>query len=119
MSEPVKITGLLKAWASGDLAAQQEFIPLVYRELHEIASRYRRKAGAGDSLQTTALVMKPICGWSAPQIREPASLLAADSRRMGFSITGESPLTPEHQITFLSFGLQPIAVHIGKSAYFI
>ena len=56
MSEPAKITGLLKAWASGDLAAQQELIPLVYRELHEIASRYRRKAGAGDSLQTTALV---------------------------------------------------------------
>src|SRR5437762_9489101 len=56
MSEPVKITGLLKAWASGDLAAQQELIPLVYRELHELASRYRRKAGAGDTLQTTALV---------------------------------------------------------------
>ena len=56
MSKPGEITGLLKAWASGDLAAQQELIPLVYRELHELASRYRRKAGAGDTLQTTALV---------------------------------------------------------------
>src|SRR3989440_3017177 len=56
MSEPVKITGLLKAWANGDVAAQEELIPLVYRELHELASRYRRKAGAGDTLQTTALV---------------------------------------------------------------
>jgi len=56
VSKPGEITGLLKAWASGDLAAQQELIPLVYRELHELASRYRRKAGAGDTLQTTALV---------------------------------------------------------------
>jgi RNA polymerase sigma factor (TIGR02999 family) len=51
-----KITGLLKAWGSGDQAAQQELIPLVYNELRELASRYRRKAGAGDTLQTTALV---------------------------------------------------------------
>jgi len=48
-SELVKITGLLKAWAGGDLAAQRELIPLVYRQLHEIASRYRRKAGRSDS----------------------------------------------------------------------
>jgi len=51
-----KITGLLKAWGNGDQAAQQELIPLVYNELRELASRYRRKAGAGDTLQTTALV---------------------------------------------------------------
>src|SRR5437899_1727242 len=56
VAESAKITGLLKAWANGDVAAQQELIPLVYRELHELASRYRRKAGAGDTLQTTALV---------------------------------------------------------------
>jgi RNA polymerase sigma factor (TIGR02999 family) len=51
-----KITGLLRAWGNGDQAAQQELIPLVYNELRELASRYRRKAGAGDTLQTTALV---------------------------------------------------------------
>ena len=56
MSEPAKITALLKAWANGDLAAQNELIPIVYDELHELASRYRRKAGAGDTMQTTALV---------------------------------------------------------------
>ena len=56
MSEPAKVTGLLKAWANGDFAAQQELIPLVYDELHELASRYRRRAKASDTLQTTALV---------------------------------------------------------------
>jgi RNA polymerase sigma factor (TIGR02999 family) len=56
VSEPGKITELLKAWARGDQSAQQELIPLVYVELRELASRYRRKAGAGDTFQTTALV---------------------------------------------------------------
>lgn len=57
MQEPSsKVTGLLKAWAKGDRAAQEELIPLVYDELHELARRYRKKVGAGDTLQTTALV---------------------------------------------------------------
>ena len=56
MAESARITGLLKAWANGDSAAQEELIPLVYNELHELASRYRRKAGVGDTMQTTALV---------------------------------------------------------------
>jgi RNA polymerase sigma factor (TIGR02999 family) len=50
------ITALLKAWAKGDRAAEKQLIPLVYDELRALASRYRRKAGAGDTLQTTALV---------------------------------------------------------------
>lgn len=50
------ITTLLKAWSKGDAAAQQQLIPLVYRELRNLARRYRRKSGAGDTLQTTALV---------------------------------------------------------------
>ena len=50
------ITTLLKAWSQGDAAAQQQLIPLVYRELRNLARRYRRKSGAGDTLQTTALV---------------------------------------------------------------
>jgi len=54
--ESGKITALLRAWRNGDQTAQQELIPLVYNELRELASRYRRKAGAGDTLQTTALV---------------------------------------------------------------
>lgn len=51
-----QITSLLRAWSEGDGNAQQELIPLVYQELKRIASSYRRRAGAGDTLQTTALV---------------------------------------------------------------
>ena len=56
MTEPGNITGLLKAWVAGDSAAREQLVPLVYDELHKLAHRYRRKAGAGDTLQTTALV---------------------------------------------------------------
>lgn len=51
-----EITVLLKAWSDGDSAARERLIPLVYKELRHLARRYRRKSGAGDTLQTTALV---------------------------------------------------------------
>lgn len=56
LPEPGNITGLLKAWVAGDSAARERLVPLVYDELHKLAHRYRRKAGAGNTLQTTALV---------------------------------------------------------------
>jgi len=51
-----EITQLLKAWSAGDSAAQERLIPLVYKELRHLASRYRYKSGGGETLQTTALV---------------------------------------------------------------
>jgi RNA polymerase sigma factor (TIGR02999 family) len=53
---PGDITALLKAWSGGDPAAEQALIPLVYKELRRLARRYHRNSGAGDTLQTTALV---------------------------------------------------------------
>lgn len=55
-AEPGKITGLLKAWVGGDSAAQEKLIPLIYDELRRLASRHRRRARGGETLQTTALV---------------------------------------------------------------
>jgi RNA polymerase sigma factor (TIGR02999 family) len=54
--EPGKVTALLKAWVNGDSGAREQLIPLVYNELHHLARYYRRKASAGGTLQTTALV---------------------------------------------------------------
>lgn len=55
--DPGRVTALLKAWVGGDADAQGELIPLVYNELHRLARHYRRKGGgAGDTIQTTALV---------------------------------------------------------------
>jgi RNA polymerase sigma factor (TIGR02999 family) len=51
-----KVTTLLRAWSDGDASARENLIPLVYQELKRIASSYRRRAGVGETLQTTALV---------------------------------------------------------------
>ena len=50
------ITGLLLKWGSGDKAALDELIPLVYDELRKLAASYLRNQLGGHSLQATALV---------------------------------------------------------------
>ena len=51
-----EVTQLLQAWSSGDQAALDRLIPLVYDELHRLAHAYMRRERAGHILQTTALV---------------------------------------------------------------
>jgi RNA polymerase sigma factor (TIGR02999 family) len=51
-----EITGLLRAWGTGDQAALDRLTPLVYETLHRMARVYMKRERAGNSLQTTALV---------------------------------------------------------------
>ena len=50
------VTVLLRAWRSGDRGALDELIPLVYRELHEIAGAFIRGERAGHTFRATDLV---------------------------------------------------------------
>ena len=50
------VTQWLFAWSSGDRAALEELIPVVYPELRRIAARYLRRERFGHTLQPTALV---------------------------------------------------------------
>ncbi len=50
------ITGLLLDWGSGDKAALDRLIPLVYKELRRMAHQYMRRERAGNTLQTSALI---------------------------------------------------------------
>jgi RNA polymerase sigma factor (TIGR02999 family) len=50
------VTDLLQAWASGDSAALDKLVPVVYEELREQARRYLRRERPGHTLQTTDLV---------------------------------------------------------------
>jgi len=50
------LTRLLAAWSGGNQAALDELVPLVYNELHRLASDYMRREQPGHLLQTTALV---------------------------------------------------------------
>jgi len=53
---PTRVTGLLLKWGQGDETALERLIPLVHRELHQIARRCMAGEGRGHSLQATALV---------------------------------------------------------------
>lgn len=50
------ITGLLLKWTEGDEGALHRLIPLVHRELHQIARRHMAGERPGHTLQATALV---------------------------------------------------------------
>jgi RNA polymerase sigma factor (TIGR02999 family) len=52
----VEITNLLKAWGSGDEAALARLAEHVYPELRQMARRYMKNEGQGNTLQATALV---------------------------------------------------------------
>jgi len=51
-----QITQLLLTWRSGNKAALDELMPLVYDELRRLARHYMRGQKVGHSLQATALV---------------------------------------------------------------
>jgi RNA polymerase sigma factor (TIGR02999 family) len=50
------VTDLLVEWGKGDQEALNQLMPLVYDELHRLASRHLRHERPGHTLQTTALV---------------------------------------------------------------
>jgi RNA polymerase sigma-70 factor, ECF subfamily len=55
-ANPTRVTGLLLKWGRGDEGALERLIPLVHRELHQIAQRCMAGERAGHSLQATVLV---------------------------------------------------------------
>ena len=55
-SQPGEVTRLLLAWNTGDAAALEKLMPLVYGELRHIAERHFRKEKPGHTLQPTAVV---------------------------------------------------------------
>jgi len=58
------VTQLLGEWSSGDEGALGKLFPLVHPELHRLAHHYMSRERAGHTLQTTAVLNKPTCGWS-------------------------------------------------------
>ena len=53
---PTTETQLLLAWTAGDRRALDQMLPLVYDELHRLASSYLARERADHTLQPTALV---------------------------------------------------------------
>jgi RNA polymerase sigma factor (TIGR02999 family) len=55
-AKTAEVTGLLKAWGSGDVSALDSLTAVVHAELHRMARRYMRNERVGHTLQATALV---------------------------------------------------------------
>jgi RNA polymerase sigma factor (TIGR02999 family) len=51
-----QVTQLLAKWSKGDAEAREELIPLVYKELRQLAASYLRRERSDHTLQATALV---------------------------------------------------------------
>jgi RNA polymerase sigma factor (TIGR02999 family) len=56
VGSPNQITVLLEQWGQGDQQALDQLTPLVYSELHRLASQYLRRERPDHTLQSTALV---------------------------------------------------------------
>ena len=56
MPEPEPLTALLLAWGQGDDPAFDRLVPLVDRDLRQLAHRHMRRERTGHTLQTTALI---------------------------------------------------------------
>jgi len=56
MSEQQNLTQLLLDWRDGNQAALGQLMPLIHRNLHQLANKYMRSENAGHTLQATALV---------------------------------------------------------------
>jgi len=55
-TESTEVTRLLVSWSSGDKAALEKLMPLVYAELRRLASYYLRRERPDHTLNTTDLV---------------------------------------------------------------
>ena len=79
------VTRLLRAWTRGDLAARDELVPLVYRELRRRAAAYLRRERRDHTLQPTALVHEAylrLMGQTRTTWRNRAQFLAIAAQMM-------------------------------------
>jgi len=70
MPSPEEVTQLLAEWGRGSQAALDRLMPLVYAELHRMASRYMSRQNAGHTLQPTALINEAYVRLASDEGRE-------------------------------------------------
>jgi RNA polymerase sigma factor (TIGR02999 family) len=79
------VTELLQRWSRGNADALNSLIPLVYKDLRNLAGYYLRQEGHAQSLQATALVHEAylrLCHQQAPQWDGRAHFFAVAAKMM-------------------------------------
>lgn len=62
------VTELLSAWRNGDRAALDRMIPVVYEQLHRIASGHLRRERSDHTIQSTALINEAFIALSSSKV---------------------------------------------------
>ena len=82
---PASVTQLIEAAGRGDQGALARVMPLIYDELHAVASRAMRRERPGQTMQTTALVNEAylrLTGDRSLQFQNRAHFMAIAARSM-------------------------------------
>lgn len=85
MSEPRTVTALLRAWKAGDTAALEQLVPLIYDELHRIASNQLRRERPDHTFRPTDLVGEAylrLTSGLAPTVTDRMHFFAVAARTM-------------------------------------
>jgi RNA polymerase sigma factor (TIGR02999 family) len=85
MSSPDEVTALLRDWSDGKEEALQKLMPLLHRELHQLAHRYMRGERPGHTLQTTALINEAylrLIDWKNVQWKNRAHFFGVSAQLM-------------------------------------
>jgi RNA polymerase sigma-70 factor (ECF subfamily) len=80
-----QVTQLLIEWGSGNHAALEELMPVVYAALHKMAKRYMGQQNPNHTLQTTALIHEAylrLAGDSARQWQNRAHFFGVAAKAM-------------------------------------
>jgi RNA polymerase sigma factor (TIGR02999 family) len=83
--DPPDITRLLHLWQGGSPEALERLLPMVYDELHALASRYMSRERDGHTLQPTALVNEAylrLAGQRGVSLQDRAHFFAIAARIM-------------------------------------
>ena len=84
-NESQPVTRLLRQWSSGDKAALEQLMPLIYEELRRIAGVYMRKERSDHTLTPTALVGEAfvrLCAMDNLEFADRLQFFALAARQM-------------------------------------
>lgn len=114
------VTRHLKAWASGDRAALDQVMPLVYQELHNIARRVWKGQDQQNTLQPTALIHEAYVKLASAGIefqnRNHFYAVAAMAMRQVLVNHAKSHLTAKRGGGHIKVSLEEVQVSIQKES---
>jgi len=112
---PRQVTVLLEEWRRGNAAALQQVMPLLYKDLRQMAARALRRESAGHTLQATALVHEAYLRLAGSElsIQDRAHFMSLVARIMRHVLADHAKAA---QRVKRGGGLSPVTLHEALAA---